>query len=560
MGTQVNMTDKSVALEWKNKGNDAFKNQDFKLSIECFTKAIAADNTDHVLYSNRSGAYASALMFEKALDDANKCVRLNPNWAKGWSRKGFAEMNLRRFEDAESSYRRGLETEASNQACRDGLRQVMEARKASTHQLDSTRLMLALKFPQFASAQKDETFQEQLKDLMENGTFDMSKANRDLVEAVQMAVTYTADELQEKLKLAEKAVETLKEKKKQEEAARKEAERLAAEQAKPAALKEAEALKELGTAEYKKKNFDAALELYKKAYDTYPQELIFLNNMAAVYMEMNNLEEAHKVVDEALAKRYDVRCPFETAAKLYQRKASIYTKQNNHAQAVNMLEKAITEDNNKVIRAALSEAQRAATKAAAEAYINPELAQEHRTKGNELFKNKQYAAAKKEYDEAIRRNPKDVSLYTNRASALCKLLEYPSALKDAEKAIEIDPSFVKAYARKGACHFFMKEYNKAMEAYQRGLNLDSENAECRKGLEDTIMKVGETQRSGQVDEEQMRHSMADPEIQRIMADPQFQMILQRMQENPATAAQLMQDPAVAKNISKLAAAGILRMG
>lgn len=566
------MVDKNLALEWKNKGNEAFKIQDYKVAVECFTKAIKNDPEDHVLFSNRSGAYAAAslvsyfsfnflfLQFDKALDDANKCVRLNPHWSKGWSRKGFAESSLRQFEEAESSYRRGLECEPNNAACRDGLRQVMDSRKSSSHQLDGARLMLALRFPQFASCQQDEDFQEQLKDLMEKGTFDMTKANRNLIEAVQMAISYSAEELQEKLKLAEKAMDAQREKKKQDDAAKKEAERLAAENSKPEALKEAERIKELGTSEYKKKNFDEALALYKQAYETYPKELIFMNNMAAVLIEMGKLEEAHKVIDEAIEKRYDAVAPFATVAKLFQRKAGIYTKEGNHELAVKMLEKAITEDNNKTIRLALSEAQRTAAKAAAEAYINPELADEHRLKGNAFFTEKRFADAKREYDEAIKRNPKVASLYTNRASALCKLMEYPSGLKDAEKAIELDPGFVKAYARKGQCHFHMKDFNKALEAYQRGLNIDSENVECRKGFEEVLRKIDDNQRSGQVDEEQMRHAMADPEIQRIMTDPQFQLILQQMQENPANAAKLMKDPAVAKSINKLAAAGILRLG
>lgn len=43
-----------------------------------------------MLYSNRSGAYASKKDFDKALEDANKTVEIKPDWAKGWGRKGAA--------------------------------------------------------------------------------------------------------------------------------------------------------------------------------------------------------------------------------------------------------------------------------------------------------------------------------------------------------------------------------------------------------------------------------------------------------------------------------------
>ena len=44
------------ADELKQKGNEAFKRNEFKLACEIFTEAIELDSTNHVLYSNRSAA------------------------------------------------------------------------------------------------------------------------------------------------------------------------------------------------------------------------------------------------------------------------------------------------------------------------------------------------------------------------------------------------------------------------------------------------------------------------------------------------------------------------
>ena len=44
------------ADELKQRGNEAFKRNEFKLACEIFTEAIGLDSTNHVLYSNRSAA------------------------------------------------------------------------------------------------------------------------------------------------------------------------------------------------------------------------------------------------------------------------------------------------------------------------------------------------------------------------------------------------------------------------------------------------------------------------------------------------------------------------
>ena len=77
---------------------------------------------------------------------------------------------------------------------------------------------------------------------------------------------------------------------------------------------------------------------------------------------------------------------------------------------------------------------------------------EAKQKGNELFKAGDFSGAVKNYTEAIKRNPADAKIYSNRAACYTKLMSFDLALKDCDKAIELDPEFIKAYLRKAMVH------------------------------------------------------------------------------------------------------------
>jgi len=161
----------------------------------------------------------------------------------------------------------------------------------------------------------------------------------------------------------------------------------------------------------------------------------------------------------------------------------------------------------------LQKAQKAKKDADALSYIDPAIAEEHRLKGNELFKEGSYPKAIKEYEEGLRRDPSAVAIFSNRCATYIKLMEFNTALKDADKCLELDPKFVKAYARKGTCHHFMKEYHKALKSFEDGLNIDPANKDCLDGKNKTMMAIQSSAGAGgPQDEERLQHAMADPEI------------------------------------------------
>lgn len=61
-----------MADDLKNQGNKAFAAKDYDTAIDLFTKAIAIDPTNHVLFSNRSAAKAGKKDWSAALEDAEQ--------------------------------------------------------------------------------------------------------------------------------------------------------------------------------------------------------------------------------------------------------------------------------------------------------------------------------------------------------------------------------------------------------------------------------------------------------------------------------------------------------
>lgn len=229
--------------------------------------------------------------------------------------------------------------------------------------------------------------------------------------------------------------------------------------------------------------------MYQEAIDTNPDEPMYFSNMAAVYFEMKQFEKAIEECDKGMEICKGANYDFVKAGKILARKANAQVQLGQYDESIATYQAALLENNEHTYKQGLNKAKKAKSEAEAAAYISPEKAEEHRQKGNELFKAGKFADAIKEYDEGLRRDPKAVAIYSNRCATYIKLMEFPTALKDADKCLDLDPKFVKAYARKGNCHHMMKEYHKAMKSYDDGLKIDPDNKDCIDGKQKTIMTI-----------------------------------------------------------------------
>jgi len=85
---------------FKDEGNTHFKAGEFLKAAASYTKAIKAEPQNHVFYSNRSQAFLKLSKVGKALEDAEKCISLNPEFVKGYHRKASALHASERTDEA----------------------------------------------------------------------------------------------------------------------------------------------------------------------------------------------------------------------------------------------------------------------------------------------------------------------------------------------------------------------------------------------------------------------------------------------------------------------------
>ena len=85
------------------------------------------------------------------------------------------------------------------------------------------------------------------------------------------------------------------------------------------------------------------------------------------------------------------------------------------------------------------------------------------------------------YTNALKANPKDAKIFSNRAACHMKLNDFDSAIKDCNSSIDLDPNFAKAYLRKANSLKSKGMIREATDAYNKVLELDANSTEARVG-------------------------------------------------------------------------------
>ncbi|CAD0110531.1 unnamed protein product [Aureobasidium uvarum] len=327
------------------------------------------------------------------------------------------------------------------------------------------------------------------------------------------------------------------------------------------AKEEADKEKALGTENYKKRQFDAAIEHYAKAWDLY-KDITYLTNLGAAKFEKGDYEGAIEACKKAVEHGREVFADFKLIAKAFGRIGTSYEKLGDLPNAIDNYQRSLTEHRTPDILTKLRAAEKAKIKAERDAYLDPAKAEEARDLGNQKFKEADWPAAVEAYTEMIKRAPEDPRGYSNRAACLIKLLTFPAAVDDCNTAITKDENFIRAYLRKAQALFAMREHSRVIDVCNEAMAHDKDGKNARE-IEQQMQKAIQAQysaREGETEEETMERIQRDPEILSILQDPIMQSILQQAKGDPAALQEHMKNPDVRTKVQKLMAAGVIRVG
>jgi len=562
----------------------------FSEAIEHYTDAINLDGTNHVYYSNRSAAYLSKNDATNALNDANACIGLKNDFAKGYSRKGAALHSLKRFNDSITAYEEGLDKFPADKGLLSGIDAAKKAKLGpppgaggmgmppGMSGLFGPDMMAKVALdPKTRGYMSDPDFMAKLETLQRDpNQLTTMLGDPRIMEVFQVILgaqgmkMQTGDEFKQDQE-AKMDVESTAPSSASTPApapAKKEPEPMEEDWSdvspEERQIKEnqkaAVAAKEKGNALYKSKKFEEALAAYDEAVTLDPTNMTFVSNKAAVYFTTKKYDECIATCEQAVEVGQEHCAPFEDRAKALTRAAKAYQKKKDLGKAIEFCQKSLLENHDNATKRLMKTMELEKRKADKLAYQDDDKAEEAKQEGNKHFREKDFGKAVNCYEEAVKRAPKNATIRNNLAAALCKIMDFNGAKREIETALDLDEKYVKAWARKGDIEVLMKENHKALESYKKGLMFDPSNAVCKEGLRKvtTMINYGQANQTEEERKERAAHAMADPEIQSILQDPVINQVLRDFQENPTAANQAMADPVVRAKIEKLIAGGILQ--
>ncbi len=95
-----------------DEGTDALLKKDYARAIDCFTKHLAQEGQTPSSLHSRGHAYFASNNFDKAVEDYDACIRLDPTYAVAFHERAVAYQSRREYAKAIGDYTRCIQLNA----------------------------------------------------------------------------------------------------------------------------------------------------------------------------------------------------------------------------------------------------------------------------------------------------------------------------------------------------------------------------------------------------------------------------------------------------------------
>jgi len=231
----------------------------------------------------------------------------------------------------------------------------------------------------------------------------------------------------------------------------------------------AEGYKNKGNDEFKKGNYEKAIEFYTYATEMDPKNHIYYTNRSTCYAQMKKWDKSLRDAEKSLS----IKADWE---KGHYRKGIALFEMGKFKEAMEALKSAVDiNPQNKPAEEKLMEAKKEMMKGMSDAAII-------KMEGNEFFQKGNIQEAIKKYSAALAKCGSDeksleekADIYSNRAACYVQLYEPTKVREDCNEALKINPNHSKALLRRGQALEGLEKFKDALADFEQVLRQHSDN-------------------------------------------------------------------------------------
>ena len=147
-----------------------------------------------------------------------------------------------------------------------------------------------------------------------------------------------------------------------------------------------------------------------------------------------------------------------------------------------------------------------------------------RSQGVKKYSKQDYAGQLKDYDEALRLDPKSSIAYNNRAVAYEALGKYDVAVEGYDMATILDSAYAAPYYNRGNIHMKKKEYIPAIAEYTKAIEMKHEYAMAYGNRGVAYASIGNSDRA-------IRDFKTAIDLDPYLKEPYYNLVLARAKKN-----------------------------